>query len=355
MASPYILPLHECDTAAVGRVGGKCAHLGELIKAGLPVPTGFAVTTGAHEAFLGWSGLGAALSELLARLDTNDVHAVRAASAEALTLVAAAPVPDEVDGAIRDAYRALAQESGAAEPPVAVRSSAAAEDSAAASFAGQLETFLWVRSEDDVVRDVRLAWAGLYSPQALVYAEGAGLGTATLATAVAVQRMVDARAAGVLFTLNPVNGDRSKIALEACLGLGEALVQGEVDPDRFLVDKVTLEVLERHVGAKAIEHRFDPVAGTVISAEVAPERRAAAAVSETEVLELARLGKEIERLYGTPQDVEWAIGGPGGERIWLLQARPETVWSRREASPVASVQPSAVDYVLAGLLRGGNR
>jgi phosphoenolpyruvate synthase/pyruvate phosphate dikinase len=355
VAQPYILPLHDCDAAAVASVGGKCAHLGELMKGGLPVPPGFAVTTKAHDAFLGWGGLGAALGQLLARVDMRDVGAVQAASAAASALVTAAPVPKEVAVAIRDAYRALAEETGTAEPPVAVRSSAVAEDSAAASFAGQLETFLWVRGEDDVVRTVRLAWAGVYSAQALAYAAGAGLAAGEVATAVGVQRMVDARAAGVLFTLNPVNGDRSKIALEACLGLGEALVQGEVDPDRFLVDKVTLEVLERHVGGKAMEHRFDPAAGAVVSAAVAPERRSVAALSEEEVLELARLGKEIERLYGMPQDVEWAIGGPDRERVWLLQARPETVWSRKEAAAVASVQPSAVDYVLAGLLRGGNR
>jgi pyruvate,water dikinase len=166
---------------------------------------------------------------------------------------------------------------------------------------------------------------------------------------VGVQRMVRARSAGVMFTLNPLNGDRSKIVIESTWGLGEPLVAGEVDPDRFTVDKVTLEVLDRAVGAKRVEHRPDPELRRVVVAEVDEERRAASSLSDAEVLTLARLGKTIERSFGRPQDIEWAIDADG-DGILALQARPETVWSRRERPPTVEKKRSALDYVLADLL-----
>ena len=167
---------------------------------------------------------------------------------------------------------------------------------------------------------------------------------------VGVQRMVRARSAGVMFTLNPLNGDRSKIVIESTWGLGEPLVSGEVDPDRFTVDKVTLGVLDRSIASKLIEHRPDPAQRKVVVDEVEPARRDAPSLSDQEVIELARLGKMIERHYGAPQDIEWAVDGDSGE-IVALQARPETVWSRRERRPTVEKKGSALEYVLADLLK----
>jgi pyruvate,water dikinase len=166
---------------------------------------------------------------------------------------------------------------------------------------------------------------------------------------VGVQRMVRARSAGVMFTLNPLNGDRSKIVIESTWGLGEPLVSGEVDPDRFTVDKVTLGMLDKAIAAKRIEHRPDPEGRRVVVAEVDEERRAAPSLSDGEALGLARLGKTIERSFGRPQDIEWAIDADG-DRVLVLQARPETVWSQRERPPTVAKKASALEYVLADLL-----
>jgi pyruvate, water dikinase len=167
---------------------------------------------------------------------------------------------------------------------------------------------------------------------------------------VGVQRMIRARSAGVMFTLNPVNGDRSKVVIESTWGLGEPLVCGEVDPDRFVVDKVMLGVLERTISEKAIEHRPDVARRQVVVAEVDEDRRRAESLSDAEAVQLARVGKTIERHYGSPQDVEWAIDADGGS-LMVLQARPETVWSRREREPTVQKKGSALEYVLADLLR----
>jgi pyruvate,water dikinase len=234
---------------------------------------------------------------------------------------------------------------------VAVRSSATAEDHYTASFAGQLETYLWVRGPDDVLRHVRRCWSGLFTPHAITYRSQFGFAEEQVLVSVGVQQMVDARAAGVLFTLNPTNGDRSKVMIEACWGLGEGIVKGDVNPDRFLVDKVALSVLQRTVSEKEREYRFDPSRGEVVAAPVEADRRSSPSVSDQEVLELARTGKGIERHYGAPQDVEWAIGratgaGDGGERLFVLQSRAETVWSRRPRASVFKPGASALEHVV---------
>jgi pyruvate,water dikinase len=183
----------------------------------------------------------------------------------------------------------------------------------------------------------------------LTYRHQQGIGDDELLMSVGIQRMVRARSAGVMFTLNPLNGDRSKVVIESTWGLGEPLVSGEVDPDRFTVDKVTLQMLKREIGAKLIEHRPDPERREVVIAEVDETRRAAASLSDEETLELARLGKTIERRFGSPQDIEWAIDVDGDRRL-VLQARPETVWSRKERKPTVEKRGSALEYVLAELL-----
>ena len=260
----HVLWFEECDASSTAMVGGKCASLGEMVKAGIAVPPGFAVTTGAYEEFLERSGAAGIISELVAGVQFDDLHSVRTASEAIESAVVSAGLPEDVEQAVRAAYDDLSARAGTSEVPVAVRSSATTEDLASASFAGQLDTFLWVLGQDEVARHILRCWAGLYSPNALTYRERLGTSGENPLMSVGVQQMVDARAAGVVFTLNPVSGDRSKIALEAVWGLGEGVVSGTVDPDRYLVDKVTLEILSRTVSVKENEYRLDPETSTVI-------------------------------------------------------------------------------------------
>jgi phenol phosphorylase subunit beta len=346
-AAAHIRWLEECDASSTSEVGGKCASLGELISIGMAVPPGFAVTTGAHDAFLARHDVREREAELLQAVDYDELKAVAQASERLRDLVENLELPEETAAAVRDAYERL---SDGADVPVAVRSSALAEDSATASFAGQLQTYLWVEGADAVVEHVRRCWSGFFTPEALSYRHRQGIAAQDARMSVGVQRMVRARSAGVLFTLNPVNGDRSKIVIESTWGLGEALVSGEVDPDRFTVDKVTLDLLGTIVGGKQVEHRPDPSGGGVVVSEVEADRRSLRSLSDAEVVALARLGKAIERHAGRPQDIEWAVDADTGD-ILVLQARAETVWSQRERPPTVEKKGSALEYVLADLLK----
>jgi pyruvate,water dikinase len=230
---------------------------------------------------------------------------------------------------------------------VAVRSSATMEDLEDASFAGQQESYLGVRGAGDVVAAVRRCWASLFMPQALVYRAHMGLAAVEPRMSVGVQEMVDARVAGVTFTLNPVNGDRSKIAVEVCWGLAQSLVNGEITPDRYLVDKVTLGILTRSIASQDTEERLDATRGEVVSVPVPAERRELPCLADEDVVEIARLAKRLERTQGRPLDIEWAVG-PGdrfGEAVRLVQARPETVWSRRAPVPIVPPLARPLDYI----------
>jgi pyruvate,water dikinase len=344
----------ECLASSRAEVGGKCAGLGELLRGGFPVPPGFAVTTRAYDEFLVVAGLRERVLARLAAVDPDRPRAVADASAELRHLIESTEVPAIIDRAIRDAYATLARPG---PPPVAVRSSATAEDLAGASFAGQQDTYLGVRGADDVVRHVVRCWSSLFTPQALVYRARVGHAAVEPRMSVGVQEMVDARVSGVAFTLNPLNGDRSKIVIETCWGLGEALVQGVVTPDRYVIDKVTLEILERAIGCKEREYRLDTTGGGVIATAVPAERQTAPCLADEDVLEFARVAKRVERFHGGPRDIEWALG-PGathGEALRILQSRPETVWSVRPATPIAEASNGALDYIyLIGLGRSGD-
>ena len=204
--------------------------------------------------------------------------------------------------------------------PVAVRSSATAEDTAEASFAGQQDTYLWVRGAEAVAGHVSRCWASLFTDRAVAYRARLGIGDDEVAMGVVVQAMVPAEAAGVLLTLDPLTGDRSQVTIEAAYGLGTAVVEGEVTPDRFAVDKVTLELRSRSVGEKAVAYRFDPAAGRVARVEVPAADRARPCLDDAEVAELAGLGKRIEQALGVPQDVEWAWPPRGGGRARAVAA-----------------------------------
>ena len=329
-----VAPFRSLGLDDVPRVGGKSAHLGDLTRAGFPVPPGFAVTTAAFEAVVA-----SRAEELTAGIDPEDVEALEAKAAEARTVVEGLDVPDEIFAAIAAAYAELGD-----DEPVAVRSSAVAEDAADASFAGMQSTYLWLCGADEVLAGVRRCWASYFNAEALAYRAQHG-GAAGMS--VAVQAMVDARVAGVMFTLNPVSGDPSSIAIDASYGLGVTVVGGDVTPDSFLVSKVTREIVRTEIGTKEVECLRDPEGGGTLMRDVDKERRSRPCLAPEEVAQLAELGRGVERHYGRAQDVEWAIGRRGG-RPSLLQARPETVWSQKEraANPYeGSVAAIAATYL----------
>jgi len=307
------------------KVGGKGGSLGELHRAGINVPPGFVVRTEAFEGFIDALERRSPLRARIEGLAADDLEEMGAVSRELRTRIEDAPLPADLLQEIRDAYDRL---SGGSPPAVAVRSSATTEDAADASFAGLQDTYLWVTQADSVIRKIRSCWASLYSLESLSYRLRHGIAESTVAMAVVVQTMVDARTAGVMFTRSPISGDRSVIAIEGAWGLGSALVGGEVTPDRWVVAKITGEISVRDISDKAIRHAQSPVGG-VEELPVEESLRREPCLSDQELDSLRAIGRQVERHYGRPQDIEWAIDRHT-QRILLLQSRPETVWSNKD-------------------------
>jgi pyruvate, water dikinase len=329
MKLTYTLSFNSIGTEDHARVGGKCASLGVMTQAGVAVPPGFAVATDAFKLVLDQHGL---RDEILRHLDGLDVE-----NSEQLDRVAQAirvrigshPLPAAVDQEIRKAYAALGSF------PVAVRSSATAEDMPDASFAGQQDTYLWVMGIEQVLDKVRDCWASLYTARAIAYRDKNKINHIDVLMSVAVQKMVNAKTAGVAMTLDPSNGDRTRIVIDASWGLGETVVSGLVTPDNFTVEKVMETIVARIISDKHIELVGDAKAGAAIEREVDKKRRKMQCLSDAEVLAVARLAKRLERQNKCPQDVEWAFDAdlPEGENLMALQSRPETIWSQKKKDP----------------------
>ncbi|MCW3013486.1 MAG: Phosphoenolpyruvate synthase / pyruvate phosphate dikinase [Solirubrobacterales bacterium] len=318
---PHVLELEACvGDEALARTGGKAVGLGRLLDAGLPVPRGFAVTTDAYRAALG-DALGA-IDELVGAGGTPAAN--EAASVKIRARIEALELPAAVADAIDDAYSALGD-----DVPVAVRSSATAEDTGEASFAGQQDTYLWVRGAHEVRRHVVRCWSSLFTPHAIGYRERVTYSADDLAMGVVVQEMVDAEAAGVALTLDPATGARDVVYLEAALGLGEGVVRGDVPGDRIWVAKDPPAVTRTEVATKDRAHRFDADAEEVRVTDVDADAAAAPALSDAEALAVAALASRIETIFERPMDIEWALAAD--REVALLQARPETVWSHRDA------------------------
>ncbi|MGL5819421.1 MAG: PEP/pyruvate-binding domain-containing protein [Phycicoccus sp.] len=338
--SPYVVWLDAFTEADRGRLGGKNASLGSMIAAGLPVPPGFAVTTDAYERLWADPDLAGVVRGALSSADADDPHRLRAVSAVIRSAIESHSVPDDVERAIRAAYEAFSAHCGTDAVGVAIRSSATAEDQPDASFAGQQDTFLWVHGADAVVEHVRRCWSSVYTDRAIAYRRAMGYDDHGVSMSVGVQKMVDPRASGVAFTLNPTTGDRSQVAIDASWGLGEAVVSGEVTPDNFVVDKVLRAVVGRTVSDKHVEYRRG--ADGVAAHPVDDARRSVPCLTDDEICAVAAMARRAEKHYGRPQDVEWALDDdlPDGENVILLQARPETVWSK---APRASVTDGDYD------------
>ena len=354
---PTLRWLHDCDKSSIAEVGGKCASLGELIAMGVRVPPGFAVTTEGCTRFLRDAGILPEIARLLDGLSADDLVRLEDASAQIREMIESRPMGTAMEDEIAEAYRRLAVQCGLPAAPVAVRSSATAEDLPGASFAGQQDTYLWIRGADELLHHVRRCISSLYTARAIAYRIRMGFDHAQVAISVGVQKMANAYTAGVMFTLHPGNGDRSVVVIDSNFGFGESVVSGEVTPDHFVVNKVTLDITERTISRKELCYTVDLKTQRSRAVEVPFERQTVQSLIDDEVVDLARMGKTIEKHYGRPMDIEWAVDKdlPAGGNVFILQARPETVWSRKEESAAAEPAPaatSAMQYILSGLLSG---
>ncbi|MCO5059445.1 MAG: phosphoenolpyruvate synthase [Rhizobiaceae bacterium] len=344
--SAYTLEFSEIGRADHARVGGKCASLGEMTRAGVAVPPGFAVTTDAYLAMLDQTRLREEIMAQIARVDFDNVDSLERAAQAIQIRFRSHHLPEAVEAAIRSGYAEIGEGT-----PVAVRSSATAEDLPDASFAGQQDTYLWVCGAGDVVEHVRDCWASLFTARAMKYRHDANLGQIDVLMSVAVQKMVNARAAGVAMTLDPLNGDRTKIVIDASYGLGELVVSGVVTPDNYRVEKVLMEVLERRISDKHMELVPDAAAATTVEREVDEARRTAQCLTDAEIIAVANLAKDLERQNGCPQDVEWAIDADlaDGHNLLALQARPETVWSQKKEDKPKSAYATGMMGIVGAL------
>ena len=313
MTAELVLPFSALDRTHLPVAGGKAANLGELTRAGFPVPPGFCVTTAAYAQVAAGSALGPVLAEL-SRTPAGEIERLSALAARAREALLAAPVPAAVEAACREAYRALGS-----DIPVAVRSSATAEDLPDASFAGQQDTYLNMVGEAAVLDAIRRCWASLFTERAVAYRAKHEIDPRAVQLAVAVQRLVPAQVAGVLFTADPVTGHRGRAVIDASSGLGEAVVSGAVNPDHFVARKDTGEIIEQRPGDKRVA--IEPLAGGG-TRRVEKDGASEPCITAAEVAALVRLGAAVEAHYGAPQDTEWALDAD--RTPCLLQARPIT-------------------------------
>ncbi|WP_257450182.1 phosphoenolpyruvate synthase [Archangium lipolyticum] len=312
---PLILPFERISAVDLPRVGGKGANLGEMARAGFPVPPGFCVTTAAFDAFLAGCGELPALYARLEALDGKDVEAARRAAESTRAALGRAPIPPAVADAVLATWRELGTEAC-----WAVRSSATAEDLPDASFAGQQDTYLNIRGAEALLDAVRRCWVSLFTERAVLYRARSGFGHRGVKLSVVIQRMVLPEVSGILFTADPISGRRGTVSIDAGFGLGEALVSGLINADLYKVDKETGGILEVRVGDKALAIRPRPEGGTW--EERLPEAtRRARALDDAALRELVALGVRIETHYGKPQDIEWCIEAG---RLYVVQTRPIT-------------------------------
>ena len=340
-AEELVLWFEQIGREDVALVGGKSASLGEMTaRTGVPVPYGFATTAHAYRLFLAETGLDKKIGQILQELtDVEDSRQLRAVSAKVRQAIVDEKLPVEFETAIRSAYAELAGKAGDAEPFVAVRSSATAEDLPDASFAGQQESYLNVQGADEVLERVKECYASMFTDRAVYYRTKKNFSHTEVALSAVVQMMVFSQASGVMFTVNVINGNSDNILIEGSWGLGEYIVQGTVTPDLFWVSKRDLVIVERTVHDKPIQLIRRPVGG-VVEKEVPEELRRIPVLNDEQIRQLAGYALDIEKHYGCFMDMEWAIDERSG-KLWILQARPETVWSNKFKEQAKMVNPSS--------------
>jgi len=325
--------------------GGKNANLGEMLNAGIPVPPGFAITAYAYKKFIEETSIAEKIYKSIEETvtDPSDPKQYEEASKKIRSLIESTPAPKDVEKAIKSAYRELCRKLDLDEVFVAVRSSATAEDLPDASFAGQQETYLNVKGEIELIERTVKCWSSLFTPRAIFYRTQKGFAHEKVLISVGVQKMVNAKAAGVMFSINPVTGDTDQIVIEGNFGLGEAVVSGTVTPDEFVVDKRTMKIIKKRVATKKVQYARDPETGKTVHLEVSVELQNQPCLSDEEILKLAELAKRIEEYYGKAQDIEWAIDSdlPFPENVFIVQSRPETVWGMKIAEEAVEQRAEA--------------
>ncbi|HEX9261414.1 MAG TPA: phosphoenolpyruvate synthase, partial [Candidatus Bathyarchaeia archaeon] len=337
-------------------VGGKNASLGEMINAGLPVPPGFAITAYSYEKFIEETRIAEKIYLVIDETvtDPNDPKQYDAASKKIRELINKTSMPKEIETAVKSAYKELCKKLNLKDAFVAVRSSATAEDLPDASFAGQQETFLNVKGANDLLDKVVKCWSSLFTPRAIFYRNEKGFAHEKVFISVGVQKMVNSRAAGVMFTINPVTGNNDEIVIEGNYGLGESVVSGAVNPDDFVVDKKTNKITSRRISKKTIQYLRDPNTGKTVHLDVPEDKQKEACLIDEEIMKLAELAKLIERHYGKAMDIEWAIDEdlPFPKNMFLVQARPETVWSGKPTETPIGIEEGRSEKELKVAVKG---
>jgi pyruvate,water dikinase len=320
--SDIVLWFKDLRKEDIPLVGGKCANLGELIgRILVPVPYGFAISARAYGTFLETTKANQKIDTLLSHMDITDMKSQQNISKKIRDLIESLPMPKKMEKEILNAYQVLCRKVGRKNAAVAVRSSATAEDLPGASFAGQQDTFLNI-TQKNLLPTIKKCWSSLFTPRAIVYRSEKGFSNDEVLISVAVQELISSRASGVMFTLEPVSGDKDKVVIDASWGLGEAIVSGQVTPDEYVVTKGTYRILEKQVVKKNRQIVSDAKGGTKWI-PVPQEMRERSVLDDETIIRLARYGVQIENHYGMPQDIEWAVDERG--KIFILQARPETV------------------------------
>jgi pyruvate,water dikinase len=328
-------------------VGKKNANLGEMLKGGIRTSPGFALTLHANDLFITETDIKAKLAEYLDTLGEATLEACKKASAFAVGLIEEAEVPAVIVEETHEAYRRLCEMCRTRDVPVAVRSSGAV------SMPGQMETYLNIRGEKDLIHYIKKTWASAYHVEAITYRMNKGMGF-LLNIGVGIPKMVNSRVSGVVFTLNPLNGDRSKITVDVSYGLGEAVVSGLVTPDYYLVDKVTLNPIKSTRGSKEVMCVYNESGSDIKTVEVPEEDRNRFCVTTEELKEICRVSKAIDKYYGKPYDIEFAIDGdlPFPENVIILQVRPESVWTKKEAEARTEQKKDAMERIVTQLVTG---
>jgi len=309
-----VIPLTKLSRRSVAQAGGKGANLGELIKAKIPVPAGFVVSAEAFDRFLEETDINVEINAILKHVDLKDVNTVDRASHEIHDLIRRAEFPADLETAVRDAVRSVGAKA------YAVRSSATAEDSKVASWAGELDTYLYVKPKE-VSGYIKKCWASLYTPRAIFYRFEKRLHTTRVSVGVVVQQMVASKVAGVAFTVHPITKDHNQMVIEACWGLGEALVSGAITPDTYVIDRKAKALLDVNIGEQ--KQQILPASGkkNTKTIPVPKRRQEMQKLANAKILEVAGICERIERHYRSPQDIEWAIDS---RKIYVTQTRPIT-------------------------------
>ncbi len=327
--------------------GKKNANLGEMLKAGIPISPGFAITIKANDYFITETGIKNKIEEYVEKYPKPSEDNIKEISKDIMEMIENSEIPADLEEDILKNYDILCEKAGVKDLPVAVRSSGAV------SMPGQMETYLNIRGHSDLVKYVKMCWASSYNVEAIHYRLNRDMGV-IFNIGVGIPKMVNSRISGVIFTLNPLNGDLSKISIDVSYGLGEAVVSGLVTPDAYLVDKVTFEVVKKVKGSKEVECVYREGSSDIVEREVDEERRNKFCISDAELKYLCEVAVRIENYYGKPYDIEFGIDAdlPFPENVIILQVRPESVWNKKEAEAKVKKPQDAMGLILSQLITG---